>query len=150
MTPEARERVRDQLKIDEGVVYEVYLDHLGLPTCGIGHLVVEGDLEHGEPVGFPVGEDRVNTLFNIDFQTMIKECEALYEDNWNTYPEEVQEVLVNMMFNMGRSRMAGFKNFRKALDEGDWKTSAVEGRDSRWYDQVGARAERLMSRLEKV
>ena len=150
MSPEAMERVREQLKIDEGVVYEVYLDHLGLPTCGIGHLIVEGDLEHGESVGFPVSEERVNTLFSVDFNTMIKECEALYEDNWETYPEEVQEVLVNMMFNMGRSRMAGFKNFRKALDAHDWATAAVEGRDSRWHSQVGARAERLMTRLESV
>ena len=150
MSPEGKERVRNQLKIDEGVKYEIYLDHLGLPTCGIGHLIIEGDLEHGESVGTPVPEERVNTLFDIDFNTMVKECEVLFDDNWESYPEEVQEILVNMCFNLGRTRLAGFKNFRKALDAGDWAEAAVEGRDSRWYRQVGNRSERLMSRLEVV
>jgi hypothetical protein len=55
-----------------------------------------------------------------------------------------------MMFNMGRTRLGGFKNFRKALEECDWKRAGVEGRDSRWYRQVTNRAERLMSRMENV
>jgi lysozyme len=150
MSPEARERVRDQLKIDEGVVYEVYLDHLGLPTCGIGHLIVEGDLEHGESVGFPVSEERVNTLFSIDLNTALSECEVLYGAAWFYLPEEVQEILVNMLFNLGRPRLTQFKKMNNAIEAGDWKTAAAEGRDSRWYNQVGARAERLMSRLESV
>ena len=36
------------------------------------------------------------------------------------------------------------------LEMGDWKNAAVEGRDSKWYRQVGNRAERLMTRLENV
>ena len=150
MSPEARERVREQLKIDEGVVYEVYLDHLGLPTCGIGHLVIEGDLEHGESVGFPVPEERVNALFSVDLNTAIEECKVLYKFHWDSFPEEVQEILVNMLFNLGRPRLSQFKKMNAALEEGDWATAAVEGRDSRWHSQVGARAERLMTRLESV
>lgn len=38
-----RESVFEQLKIDEGVVYEIYKDHLGYPTFGVGHLVLESD-----------------------------------------------------------------------------------------------------------
>ena len=41
------EQLKEQLKIDEGVVYEIYNDHLGYPTFGIGHLVIEGDPELG-------------------------------------------------------------------------------------------------------
>ena len=37
-----------------------------------------------------------------------------------------------------------------ALEMGDWKTAAIEGRDSRWYHQVGSRSERLMTRMENV
>ena len=55
-----------------------------------------------------------------------------------------------MMFNMGRTRLSKFKNHNAALQCGDWKTAAAEGRDSRWYKQVTNRAERLMSRLEEV
>ena len=69
---------------------------------------------------------------------------------WDSFPEEVQEILVNMMFNLGRPRLSGFKNMKRALDMGAYKTSAKEGRDSKWYRQVGNRAERLMTRLENV
>ena len=60
------DKLREQLKIDEGVKYEVYKDHLGYPTFGIGHLVVEGDEEMGKPVGTPVSEERVNSVFESD------------------------------------------------------------------------------------
>ena len=55
-----------------------------------------------------------------------------------------------MMFNMGRTRLSKFKKHNTALQGGDWKTAAAEGRDSRWYKQVTNRAERLMSRLEEI
>ena len=144
-----REAVFEQMKIDEGVVYEVYHDHLGLPTFGVGHLVLESDPEFGQPVGTPVDKDRVNDCFEKDLDTAISECAVLYED-FEDMPGEVQEILVNMMFNMGRTRLSGFKNFKKAIDEGDWSKAAVEGRDSKWYRQVTNRAERLMERLAKV
>jgi len=145
-----REAVFEQLKIDEGVVYEVYHDHLGLPTFGVGHLVLESDPEHGKPLGTPVDEDRVKDCFEKDLDTAVSECEILFEDHWEDFPGEVKEILVNMMFNMGRTRLSGFKNFGAALRDGDWKRAATEGRDSKWYRQVTNRAERLMSRLESV
>ena len=46
-----RDKVMEQLKIDEGVVYEIYLDHLGYPTFGIGHLILDHDPEHGLMIG---------------------------------------------------------------------------------------------------
>ena len=150
MTPKSRESVFDQLKIDEGVVYEVYLDHLGYPTCGVGHLIREEDYEHGKEVGTVISVERAFELFNVDSNTAISECQVLYGAAWFYLPEEVQEILVNMLFNMGRPRLTKFKKMNAAVEAGDWKTAAVEGRDSRWYKQVGARAERLMGRLEKV
>ena len=54
-----REAVFEQLKIDEGVVYEIYEDHLGYATFGVGHLVTATDPEKGQPLGTPVSEERV-------------------------------------------------------------------------------------------
>ena len=53
------DKLREQLEIDEGVKYEIYKDHLGYTTCGIGHLILESDPEHGEPVGTAISEERV-------------------------------------------------------------------------------------------
>ena len=146
-----REEVYEQLKIDEGVKYEIYNDHLGYATFGIGHLVLETDPEHGSDIGTPVSEERVKECFEKDLSTAIEECYALYgEGTFDDFPDTVQQVVVNMMFNMGRTRLSKFKNFTAALEEGDWARAAVEGRDSRWHKQVTNRAERLMVRLENI
>ena len=97
-----REAVFEQLKIDEGVVYEIYKDHLGYPTFGVGHLVLETDAENGLDVGTPVSEERVRECFEADLDLAIAECDALYgEGEFGNFPDEVQQILVNMMFNMG-------------------------------------------------
>jgi lysozyme len=145
-----RQSVYEQLKIDEGVVYEIYKDHLGYPTFGVGHLVLESDPEHGADVGTPVSDDRVRECFERDLDTSISECVALYGEQFEQWPGEVQEILVNMMFNMGRTRLGKFKNFRKALEAQDWKQASMEGKDSLWYRQVTNRADRLMERLSNV
>ena len=143
------EQLKEQLKIDEGVVYEIYNDHLGYPTFGIGHLVIEGDPELGASVGTAVSESRVDECFEKDVESVIGDCKKLH-DAWDGYPQEVKQIVANMMFNMGLTRLSKFKRHNAALQSGDWKEAAEEGRDSRWYKQVTNRAERLMSRLEKV
>ena len=143
------EQLKETLKVDEGVVYEIYNDHLGYPTFGIGHLVIEGDPELGAPVGTPVSESRVDECFEKDVESVIGDCKKLHE-GWDDYPQEVKQIVANMMFNMGLTRLSKFSKHNAALQSGDWETAAVEGRDSRWYDQVTNRAERLMTRLENV
>ena len=142
-------KLRAQLEIDEGIVNKVYLDHLGYPTFGIGHLIVEGDPEEQMGVGYPVSEDRIIEVFEKDLQTVLKDCKICF-NTWDGYPEEAKQVFANMMFNMGRTRLSKFKNMIKAAEEGAWHQAAVEGRDSRWYNQVTNRAERLMSRLQNI
>ena len=143
------DKLRDTLKIDEGVKYEIYNDHLGHPTFGIGHLVVESDEEHGKPVGTPVSEDRVNSVFEKDVAIMIDEAKKIFP-NLDELPEEAQQVIVSMTFNMGRPRLSQFKKFIAGVNAGDWNKAAVEMMDSRWAKQVGARAERLRDRIKAL
>ena len=142
-------KLKEEIIRDEGVVYEIYNDHLGLATFGIGHLVKDGDPEQGQPVGTEVSKERVDEVLEHDFTEHVVECGKLYPD-LEHYPDEVQRVLVNMTFNMGMTRLSKFKNFKSAIERNDWKQAAVEGRDSRWYNQVTNRAERLMTMLEEV
>ena len=142
-------KLKEEIIRDEGVVYEIYNDHLGLATFGIGHLVKDGDPEKGQPVGTPVSKERVDEVWEHDFTEHVEECGKLYPD-LEHYPDEVQRVLVNMTFNMGMTRLSKFKNFKSAIERNDWKQAAVEGRDSRCYNQVTNRAERLMTMLEEV
>ena len=143
------EQLREELKIDEGVKYEVYLDHLGLPTCGIGHLITEDDPEHGLPVGAEIPEERVNELFEEDLQITVDECKLIYND-FDDLPEEVQHIIANMMFNMGRPRLSRFHKMKQAVDNRDWQEASVQMKDSRWYKQVTNRAERLCERMRNI
>ena len=65
-------------------------------------------------------------------------------------PEEVQLILANMMFNMGRTRLSKFKNMNAAVEEGDWNRASQEMMNSRWYNQVRNRARRLVERMRNV
>ena len=150
MKQENRDNLFEQLKIDEGVVHEIYLDHLNYPTFGVGHLVLETDPEFGQPVGTPITEERVRECFEKDLDIAISECEVLYGEAWEGFPGEVKEVLVNMLFNLGRPRLAKFKNFNRNILEHNWAGAAPEGLDSLWARQVGNRANRLMERLEAL
>jgi lysozyme len=142
-------KLREQLKIDEGVKYEVYDDHLGYKTFGIGHLVKTTDEEYGAPVGTPVSEDRVNSVFDEDVETYINESKKVFS-NLEDMPQEVQQVIVNMCFNMGAPRLSQFKKFIKAIQDEDWATASVEMLDSRWANQVGSRADRLSDRIKAI
>ena len=144
-----KDQLREELAEDEGCKFEVYLDHLGLPTFGIGHLVVEGDPEHGQPVGTPVNDERVRQVFSLDIASTLDECQVLYPD-FDDLPDECQLIIANMMFNMGRPRLSKFKKFIAGVNAGDWNTAAVEMMDSRWAKQVGNRAERLRDRIQAL
>lgn len=144
------ENLIKQIKYDEGVVLEVYKDHLGYDTCGVGHLITDLNPEYGSPVGTPITQERCDGYLVDDLNVSFNECIILYQPWFKDFPQEVKEILINMMFNLGRPRLTKFKNFNKAIIRKDWKSAAVEGRDSLWYRQVTKRAERLMSRLENL
>jgi len=143
------EKLREQLKIDEGCVYEIYNDHLGFATFGIGHLVRESDPENGSPVGTKVSEDRVADAFDDDIGIVLSDCNKLYPD-FEDLPEEAQQIIANMMFNLGRPRLSKFVGMKRGVDAKDWNNAADEMVDSRWYRQVGARADRLVNRMREI
>ena len=143
------EQLRKQLEIDEGVKYEVYFDHLGLHTFGIGHLVILEDGEYGCPPGTKVSPERVQEVFETDVLSVIEDCHRLYDD-FDELPEEVQQMIANMMFNMGYTRLSKFRGMKRGVDARDWNAAADEMVDSRWYRQVTNRADRLVQRMRSV
>ena len=143
------EKLREELENDEGVKYEIYKDHLGYPTFGIGHLVIDSDPEYGEEVGTPISEERVISVFEDDVVGVLSDCETLYPD-FGELPEDAQRIIANMMFNMGRTRLSKFKGMKRGIDARDWNQAADEMVDSRWYRQVTNRADRLVVRMRSV
>ena len=122
------DRLRKDLEQDEGVRYKIYLDHLGLPTAGIGRLLTTDDPEFTQPVGSAIDKERVNAWFQID----IKTC------------------LANMAFNLGGPRLRKFKNLIDAVHHEDYARAAQEMFLSRWRKQVPYRANRLIDRMRAL
>jgi len=131
----------------EGYVREIYLDTEKLPTFGVGHLVTELDPEYTWPVGSPVTDERILQAFHDDFMAALDDAHWLF-DNFNTHPLAVQRVLVNMAFNLGRTRLGKFKNMIAAVNDKDYSKAADEMIDSRWYRQVGRRSKELVEMMK--
>ena len=142
-------KLREELESDEGVKYEVYIDHLGYATFGIGHLVLDSDPEYGSEIGTAVSESRVAEAFESDIVGVVSDCESLYDD-FEDLPEEAQRIIANMMFNMGRTRLSKFKGMKRGVDARDWEAAADEMVDSNWYRQVTNRADRLVVRMRNI
>ena len=143
------EKLRQQLIIDEGVKYEVYLDHLSLKTCGIGHYIRQDEPEFDLEVGTQITEDRCTELFEEDIKSVIKDCKKVFED-WDDMEEEVKQICANMMFNLGLPRFSKFRKTINNIINKNYAKAAEEMRDSRWYNQVYNRAERLATRMEEI
>jgi GH24 family phage-related lysozyme (muramidase) len=141
--------LREQLEIDEGVKYDIYNDHLGYPTFGIGHLVIKSDPECGQEVGTAISRERVAEAFESDVKGVIEDCNKLYND-FDELPEEAQQIIANMMFNMGRTRLSKFRGMKRGVDARDWDAAADEMVDSAWYRQVTNRADRLVQRMRGI
>jgi len=156
-----KDALREELAEDEGCKFEIYLDHLQLPTFGIGHLIKEHDPEYGLPVGTEVSEDRVRKAFNLDIAVTIEDCRRLCDNvgvDFNEldlrYPDGAL-ALCNQCFNLGYPRHSKFKKMWAAVAEAmedpkAWLTVAAEAEDSRWFDQVPNRAKRLTARFRAL
>ena len=134
MTTDDYLRLRDDLERDEGLRLLPYVDTVGKISIGFGRNLSDNGITQAEAVAFLVQDIRrsVSDVFTA-FPWVA------------TLDAPRQAVLVQMCYNMGLTRLKGFKKFLAALYAGNYGQAAVEMLDSRWADQVGARATRLAS-----
>jgi len=142
-------KLQNEIADDEGIKYEIYRCSEGYPTAGIGHLITEWDEPYyGMPIGSKIPHDVVDEWFAKDIETTIKDCNLLFSQ-FDNLPEEIQHVLANMCFQLGRPRLSKFKNMIAAVEDCDWYKMADEMEDSRWFKQTTNRAKRLIARVDR-
>lgn len=150
----------DQIKIDEGGYQaEVYLCTEGKRTWLYGRnisdrpiteeewLILEDLLKHEDGGQY----EWAGILFGQELARLRRGLNA-YAVYFDEMPEEVATIILNMTYNMGITRFNPDKwpKFFVAIKNKDWKQAAIEGRDSKWFTQVGRRSKRLMNSLENV
>lgn len=85
-------------------------------------------------------------LFN-DIQLCYAECIKL--KCWDKLNEPRQAALLDMCYNLGISRLKGFKKMLAALEVGAYSRAAEEMLDSKWAMQVKTRATELADIMKK-
>ena len=140
-------KLQEQIMFEEGVKYEIYNDHLGYKTFGVGHLVRATDPENDMEVGTKVSKMRVAECFEADLYVAINDMEKFTEGM--EIDDNIKECVTEMVFQLGLPRLNKFKKFKQALLDGDIETAQAEMKDSLWYRQTTNRAERLIEKLGK-
>lgn len=140
---ELTESLKNRVRIHEGIRTSMYLDSLGKATIGIGHLIKPHERERYAE-GVEISMDEVEELFEMDLnraaagaESLIKECIG------HDLPPHIEEVILEMVYQLGTQGVRNFKKFWKALRVKDWKTAASEMKDSRWHKQTTKRCESL-------
>ena len=143
------EQLRKELELDEGCKHETYLCSQNVVTGGIGHMITEWDDEKYLEVGVEIPDEQVKAWFDKDIETVLSDCELLYDD-FDHLPEEAQLIIANMMFNLGYPRLKKFVGMKAGVDARDWNKAADEMIDSNYYKQVPNRAGRLVKRMRSL
>jgi len=123
------EDLKEQLVRHEGLRLTVYDCPAGYKTIGVGR-----NLE-----GKGITEEEALYLLENDinyFTDQLRDNLDWFDD----IPEEKQQILVNMAFNLGVAGLMNFKNMLSAVEEGRWSDASTEMLDSKWAKQVGVRA----------
>lgn len=138
----SRERLRAQLKRDEGTGrvkdgrLMPYVDTVGKVTIGWGRNLTDRGISYAE----------AEELLDNDIDIAIRECIAKF--HWFPALDPVrQAVIVNMCFNLGMSRLLKFPNTLQSIATGKYEEAAIQMLQSKWADQVGARALRLAEQM---
>lgn len=128
----------EQLRRHEGVRSHVYLCPAGYETIGVGRNIAES--------GLGLSDDEIDYLLKNDIERCRLELSAF---SWFTDTDPVrQDALINLCFNLGMTRLLGFKNALARMAEGKYPEAAEEFLDSRWAKQVGSRADEVTEMIK--
>lgn len=124
----------EQLRKHEGVRSHAYKCSANMITVGVGRNIDENG-------GIGLSDDEIDYLLAND----IKRCQAeLLAFSWFIDLDSVrQDAMTNLLFNLGMTRLLGFKNALSAMERSEFETAAAEFMDSRWAKQVGYRADEV-------
>lgn len=146
------ETIENIIDDEGGCRVEPYFCTAGKATWLIGRNVIDRPLDAVEwkilaEQGLCKG---ARTLFNIEIVNLRNH--ARYHWETDNMPEEVEIIILNMLYNMGTSRFnpQTWPKFFAALKAKDYKKAAEEMMDSKWYGQVRFRGQRLRDSMLRI
>ena len=141
------DRLLESVKKHEGYRNKVYLDTLNKRTVGVGHLCVEDFWEDDKEYE----EKFLMEILEKDLQQAIRGARSLMEDHGCTdIDEQAEEILIEMVFQLGKTGVSKFKNMWKALSELNYVGASYEMLDSRWSKQTPNRAKSMAKIMKEI
>lgn len=134
-------RFRADWEADEGFRSHAYQDSEGYWTIGHGILI-------DKRVGGGITVEESRYLYENRLAICVRELERALPGLLESLDEARGTVLVEMAMNLGMPRLRGFPLMIAALRVGAWDEAAKQMRNSRWYRQVGDRAERIATVIQ--
>jgi lysozyme len=133
------DKLLEMLKRHEGVRSKVYLCSAGYETIGVGRNISKS--------GMGLSGDEVDYLLENDIVRVIKELSSEYP--WFKDLDDVRkDAMIDISFNLGATRLRGFKRALAAMEVADYKMAAKEFLDSKWSRDVKGRATELCYMIE--
>jgi lysozyme len=133
------EQLLDMLKRHEGVESHVYRCSAGYETIGVGRNISKS--------GLGLSDDEVDYLLENDIVRVIKELSSEYP--WFRGLDDVRkDAMIDISFNLGATRLRGFRRALAAMDAADYKTASLEFLDSKWSRDVKGRSTELAYMIE--
>ena len=141
------DRLLESVKKHEGYRNKVYLDTLGKRTVGVGHLCVEDFWEDDKEYE----EKFLMEILQKDLQQAIRGARSLMEDHGCAdIDEQAEEILIEMVFQLGKNGVSKFRNMWKALAEKNYIGASYEMLDSRWSKQTPNRAKAMAKTMKEI
>nr|5V86_A Chain A, Lysozyme,DCN1-like protein 1 [Tequatrovirus T4]5V88_A Chain A, Lysozyme,DCN1-like protein 1 [synthetic construct] len=147
----------EMLRIDEGLRLKIYKDTEGYYTIGIGHLLTKSpslnaakselDKAIGRNTNGVITKDEAEKLFNQDVDAAVRGIlrNAKLKPVYDSLDAVRRAALINMVFQMGETGVAGFTNSLRMLQQKRWAEAAVNLAKSRWYNQTPNRTKRVIT-----
>ena len=134
-------RLSKTIRSDEGFRAEPYLDTVNVATIGYGTTAYYPDdpVKIGDPA---ISEETALQLMQSELYTSLMDAQSLFS-TFREMNDVRREVVCNMAYNLGKTRLSGFRKMIGACERQDWSVAADEMIDSKWYRQVGIRSQRL-------
>ena len=139
------DRLLESVKRHEGYLNKVYLDTLGKRTVGVGHLCVEDFWEDDKEYE----ESFLMEILQKDLQESIRGAKELMEEHGCAdIDERAEEIIIEMVFQLGRTGVKKFRNMWKALSEHNYIGASFEMLDSKWAKQTPNRAKDMADQMK--
>lgn len=120
----------------EGMRLKPYVDTVGKTSIGVGRNL--------DDVG--IHENEALDMLREDIFQAKKVVDAEIPGAW-ALSEARRDALINMAFNLGAPRFRSFKKMIAAVNRQDFEEAARQALDSKWAQQVGARAHELATMI---